>query len=132
MARKGTGNREQGTEPETVTDPVAEISQPDQFEADAEGTGDREQRTEQADSAPSEPISEISQADPFEAEDSTDRDITPDPVESTPTEPQGTYATEYFKANGIPYCDRCGEQFHSDSEGNPVCAESLSDCPRLT
>lgn len=45
--------------------------------------------------------------------------------------PKGTYATDYFKANGIPYCDRCGDQFHSGINGEPVCSESLTDCPRL-
>ncbi|BAS55383.1 hypothetical protein NIES2135_53320 [Leptolyngbya boryana NIES-2135] len=44
-------------------------------------------------------------------------------------QPQGTYATEYFKKNGIPYCDRCGSQLHTDAEGQPVCAESIPDCP---
>ncbi len=46
--------------------------------------------------------------------------------------PKGIYATEYFKKLGIPYCDTCGAQHQHDSDGNPVCAENYSQCPRLT
>ena len=45
----------------------------------------------------------------------------------------GIYATEYFKRNGIPYCQMCGAQYQTDTNNNPVCAENFSAniCPRL-
>ena len=46
---------------------------------------------------------------------------------------KGVYATEYFKRNGMPYCEKCGEQYHTDTNNNPVCAENFpaNICPRL-
>jgi len=45
---------------------------------------------------------------------------------------KGRYATEYFKANGIPYCETCGAAYEH-AKGNPVCPERLDArfCPRL-
>lgn len=42
-----------------------------------------------------------------------------------------SYATEYFKRNKIPYCLTCGAQHQNTPQGEPVCAESRTDCPRL-
>lgn len=62
-------------------------------------------------------------------------------VPSTPSVEQnaivmqhGVYATEYYKAHGIPYCLKCGEQYHHDENGFAVCAEGWTrsqGCPRL-
>ena len=45
----------------------------------------------------------------------------------------GIYATEYFRSNKIPYCEKCGAQYQTDTNNNPVCAENFSAniCPRL-
>ena len=45
----------------------------------------------------------------------------------------GIYATEYFKRNGIPYCQKCGAQYQTNPADKPVCAENFSAniCPRL-
>jgi hypothetical protein len=45
----------------------------------------------------------------------------------------GIYATEYFRSNKIPYCEKCGAQYQTDTNNNPVCAESfpVNICPRL-
>ena len=42
------------------------------------------------------------------------------------------YATEYFRANKIPYCETCGAQYQNRRNGTPVCPEKRSNCPRLT
>jgi hypothetical protein len=41
------------------------------------------------------------------------------------------YPTEYFKANGIPYCEWCGGPNRSDFSGNPICEDDIKNCPRL-
>lgn len=45
----------------------------------------------------------------------------------------GVYSTEYFKRNGIPYCQKCGAQYQTNPADEPVCAENFSAniCPRL-
>ena len=45
----------------------------------------------------------------------------------------GVYATEYFKRNDIPYCQKCGAQYQTNPADKPVCAENFSAniCPRL-
>ena len=45
----------------------------------------------------------------------------------------GIYATEYFRSNKIPYCEKCGAQYQTDTNNNPVCAENfpVNICPRL-
>ncbi len=48
------------------------------------------------------------------------------------SEPKNKYATEYFKRNKIPYCELCGAQYQHTPNGEPVCAESRKDCPRIT
>lgn len=44
----------------------------------------------------------------------------------------GKYATRTFQRRGTPFCSACGDQHHNDPKGNPICAESRADCPRLT
>jgi hypothetical protein len=46
---------------------------------------------------------------------------------------KGVYATEYFKRNNIPHCKKCGEQYHTGTEDEPVCPENFpaNVCPRL-
>jgi hypothetical protein len=56
------------------------------------------------------------------------------PVVDTLPVVKGIYATEYFKAVGIPYCKLCGAQYCSDRmDGSPICPESfpVAVCPRL-
>jgi hypothetical protein len=38
---------------------------------------------------------------------------------------------EIYKNMDIPYCEKCGEKFRSDGEGNPMCPVVATDCPRL-
>jgi hypothetical protein len=54
---------------------------------------------------------------------------TPSVITETPVEIITN--AEIYKQMGIPYCDRCGEKFRSDGEGNPMCPVSAADCPRL-
>jgi hypothetical protein len=56
-----------------------------------------------------------------------------EPEEKEESEAIGKYATEYFQRNGIPYCKKCGDQYHNNSDGSPVCPENFSAkiCPRL-
>ncbi len=44
--------------------------------------------------------------------------------------PDSKYPTAFYIGSGIPYCKKCGEQYLSNLDGSPRCAEALSDCPR--
>lgn len=48
-------------------------------------------------------------------------------------EVKGVYATEYFKRNGIPYCEKCGAQYQTGLNEEPICPENFTsaNCPRL-
>ena len=44
----------------------------------------------------------------------------------------GTYSTKNFEQTKIPFCSECGDSYHSDIYGNPVCAEPhRKKCPRV-
>ena len=40
------------------------------------------------------------------------------------------YPTDFYIGSNIPYCKTCGEQYLTDLDGAPKCAESRPDCPR--
>lgn len=41
-----------------------------------------------------------------------------------------TFATDFFKAAGIAYCNKCGEKRRTNELG-VFCPQSQSDCPML-
>ena len=74
------------------------------------------------------------------SEETTTEDKSKEPAKKSPATTkksppvvQGTYPTEYFKRTKTPYCEVCGEQFHHDSQKNPICPENFTSehCPRL-
>ena len=40
------------------------------------------------------------------------------------------YPTAFYIGSNIPYCKTCGEQYLTDLDGTPKCAEARPDCPR--
>jgi hypothetical protein len=49
---------------------------------------------------------------------------------ATPEDAKPKYSTAYFEANGIPFCEACGDQLTSNDLGEPNCPENRSDCPQ--
>lgn len=47
-------------------------------------------------------------------------------------EPKYLYPTEFFKQNGIPYCETCGASHQYGLYGEPVCPIAKKDCDRMT
>ena len=45
-------------------------------------------------------------------------------------QPAFKYPTEFYIGSNIPYCKTCGEQYLTNLDGTPKCAESRPDCPR--
>lgn len=41
------------------------------------------------------------------------------------------YCSSFFEASGVPFCQGCGDSFHNDFQGNPICPIDSSECPRL-
>jgi len=61
------------------------------------------------------------------------------PVDSTASDlkdadgvslPDSKYPTAFYRGSNIPYCNVCGEQYLTELDGTPKCAESRADCPR--
>lgn len=78
------------------------------------------------------PLGEVNDSllEPLQEEIAESEPIEVKSVETLP-KIKGKYATEYFKRNGIPYCEVCGAQYQTDSANNPVCPEKLTTCPRV-
>lgn len=58
--------------------------------------------------------------------------VIPVPVYGVDEAPQTAfvYPTAFYIGSNIPYCKLCGEQYLTDLDGFPKCAESRPDCPR--
>ena len=60
----------------------------------------------------------------------TSPDILPESAEaSKPSE--SLYPTTWYRNNGIPYCETCGEQYLTGDRNEPICPEKRPACPRL-
>ena len=44
--------------------------------------------------------------------------------------PDSKYPTAFYIGSNIPYCTVCGEQYLTELDGTPKCAEARPDCPR--
>lgn len=67
-------------------------------------------------------------------EDKVEDSVTPNSKEDlVGVEAKGVYATEYFKRNNIPYCEKCGAQYQTGLNEEPICPENFTsaNCPRL-
>ena len=66
-------------------------------------------------------------------ESASDVPVPPNDVPDSPSHLFSTsYPTEFYRTNGIPFCETCGEKLLADTGGSPLCPERLgTDCPRL-
>jgi hypothetical protein len=60
----------------------------------------------------------------------TSADILLEPaVVSAPS--KSLYPTTWYRDNGIPYCETCGEQYLTGNSNEPICPEQRAACPRF-
>lgn len=58
----------------------------------------------------------------------TNQETTQEPT----TEETIVFPTDFYRGAGIPFCDVCGEQLRTDTEGKPICPIKKDDCERNT